>query len=415
MPLPDRAAPLLSRLYDFIQEPAVAPFLREAADRFAGAWEVPTSAEAPEFLDYAVFSHRDAKGRTGLDLFFEALGDGLDPEEREAYLGFRDSVFGIFAVEEVRPGEGLELRRCGTDERLQVVEESASKQLRPGDGIITRAIPYRGRHEIAGMASALTHEVLYLTDRAILRRGGKVGPEMEDPLVLRKLIQDASEKRLEQPETLMDAEVSAASVFAEAGFPFTVEDVQARFQAMRSPLDLLGQIDMKALRFKDMEYLQRFQDALSALWNMTPRREFGGLSPEEKHRERHPSGFRLEESLIHDLMDSMSHELGSKKLRGEAATRKAMRKAEERWYRTAQEELGGRAHGGDLRPGAGTEAPRPLPPPRPPGARWAPRGIGGEPLLRAGSEGPRGHPGGDRRFRLGGGPREGAPRRPRGP
>src|SRR5262245_33970845 len=102
---PDDANPLFQRLADFLFSDRFEEFRRSASRRCESASELLFAGgrrgeEDPRFFDYLVFSHRNADGLTGLDLFLNQEGPSLPPEEREAIARFRDSVYGLFEVEE---------------------------------------------------------------------------------------------------------------------------------------------------------------------------------------------------------------------------------------------------------------------------------------------------------------------------
>src|SRR6266850_6630254 len=73
----------------------------------------------PRFLDYSLFSHRDADGRTALELFLKEEGLLLPSEEREAIARFRGAAYGLFEIEEVHR-RSFRARRAGTDDRFAV-------------------------------------------------------------------------------------------------------------------------------------------------------------------------------------------------------------------------------------------------------------------------------------------------------
>ncbi len=340
MPLPSRAKPLLERLDLFLESPAMAPFRAAATSAFFKEDRIALDDELPFVEDYALFDFRDAQGRSMLDLFLDAQSAALPPEEREAFERMRTTFFGMFQVEEVRPGSGFRARRCGTQERYEVVDIASSTHVTPGDCFLCRLIPFGDRHEIAGSyCLAFDRAFAYVIDRAAEHAAGSAPMEIFDPRTYFDALRKSG-KVLPDAKNRLEAELFAGHVFAEIGYPRSVEEVQARFQTMTGIKAILADRDLPP--FENEDALQRFMSAIQSLWNFTPRDEFGGKSPAEKHAELAAQGRReLPEHLIADLALTVQREVQPEKYEKPSDVRRATDAATARWMQTPQKALGG--------------------------------------------------------------------------
>ncbi len=339
MPLPPRAAPFLETLRRFVREERMRAFRASAAAAFAGEGRDVADEDREMLDDYTLFSHRDADGKTGIDLFLEAYGGGLPAEERAVYERMRASVFGGFQVEDLRPGEGFTLRLCGSRERYKVIDAAASRDAAPRACIFTRLIAYRSHFEIAGPALMYAESFAYSLERAAKRNREESRASAIDPRSVYDLVRRsrAKEPRLENP---LEAALYASRVFAELKLPFTVEEIQRRLEKAETPMELLTRFT--ALPIENEDDTRRFSAAVAALWNHTPRPDLGGRTPREKQEDDLAAGRGgLPEHLRADLAHHIAEKIDPSRFRSAKALRAATEAEVARWYATPQEELDG--------------------------------------------------------------------------
>jgi len=107
-------------------------------------FESTSNIEADEseingFLQWYVHDFRDAAtGRTLMEHYFETHGAQLAPREREMLVALRDSWPGVFETESVEEGRGIQLRDLATGDTIFVHDVTASRELVPGDCILSR-------------------------------------------------------------------------------------------------------------------------------------------------------------------------------------------------------------------------------------------------------------------------------------
>jgi hypothetical protein len=91
-------------------------------------------SEVNGFLQWYTSDFRDAAtGRTLVEHYFETHGAELKPRERVLLEVWRDSYPGVFEVEAVEGGRGIELRDLASGDILFVHDVTASRELVVGD------------------------------------------------------------------------------------------------------------------------------------------------------------------------------------------------------------------------------------------------------------------------------------------
>lgn len=151
----------------------------EAMDEF-----VPNAAAVPAesrdsvqklFEDWFIWERRLIRtNTTPLELFIRGHERKLTAKDLQIYRRcIAEGSFGLFRVESVDPGEGMELKRI-TDERIfRVVEISASQEAKGGEYLIARIIPFEDHWEIASLVGAYPSEASYPIERSLSALRGK--------------------------------------------------------------------------------------------------------------------------------------------------------------------------------------------------------------------------------------------------
>ena len=339
MSLPERARQYLDRLIEFVNGPSLSHFRNEAEKEAEKVLGYLSEERSMQFLDYACFLHRDRKGRTAVNLFLTANKGSLTEEECGVFQGFRNPSFGFLVVETIERGRGVAFRKAGTDERLEVVDVLASENLKVGEALVAVALPYRGHFELGMGALKYPSELAYVIDRAIRRRGKPAAVELDNYLELAKLLRSGSNP-VRRPENQVEAEILAASVFAQVGVSLKIEDLQRRFQDITDPMEVFR--DLGSFNFRDKQALDMFGLALTELWNHTPRDEFKGMTPDEKHQEGLSMGMsQLPDHLIQDLMDETISKAALHDFPDDDARRCFLEEVKNEWLSRPQRELGG--------------------------------------------------------------------------
>ena len=138
-------------------------------------------SEVNGFLQWYTSDFRDAAtGRTLVEHYFETHGAELKPRERVLLEVWRDSYPGVFEVEAVEEGRGIELRDLASGDILFVHDVTASRGLVVGDCTLCRIEKLDGKYHFVSdgftVPPAVRGELLKLIDKEA-RAAGKTPVE----------------------------------------------------------------------------------------------------------------------------------------------------------------------------------------------------------------------------------------------
>ena len=127
-------------------------------------------SETNGFVQWYVHDFRDAATRrTLMEHHVETHGAQLTAREREILEALRDSWPGVFEVETVEEGRGIHLRDLASGDTLFVSDITASRQLVPGDCILSRIEALDGKLSFVSdgftVPPAVKGEFLKLVDK----------------------------------------------------------------------------------------------------------------------------------------------------------------------------------------------------------------------------------------------------------
>ncbi|MGE3164290.1 MAG: SEC-C metal-binding domain-containing protein [Planctomycetota bacterium] len=351
-PPPRRTSKLIDRMLEFMRTRSCFAFAREAA-----AVVQERLPDWPPFSDslvndYLLFSHRDARGRSLARLFLEHQGPRLASADRDLLQSFDHSALACYSVQGVQWGASIQLKELGSGKLIDVTEVSASRSLRVGMTLVARVVPCDGSHELLTVSPPLPAQFGYETER---RWASGAAPAIPDSLTIAETIVRAIERVDRTPTNEFEATLQAQEVLRELAFPLSVEEVQRRFQTLRSPLELIRE---KHIEFNAEEQVERFMTALTSLWNHTPRDEFGGQTPAQRSNSASVDREQMA-ALAHDFLRELQERLGPPPgtPEGDAEYRARSLQLQAEWRRTPQGQLGG------LTPSQVMAGQRPLPAP----------------------------------------------------
>ena len=113
------------------------------------------------FVEWFVYDYRPAgKNVTLVEEYLAKRGSALPPDERELLESWRGSRFGLFEVQQVEEGAGLELKDLFTGDTLFVHDVTSSRALVRWDAIFTRVEEYQGRWLFSGNGVTVPRTVL---------------------------------------------------------------------------------------------------------------------------------------------------------------------------------------------------------------------------------------------------------------
>jgi tetratricopeptide (TPR) repeat protein len=107
--------------------------------------------EAPAFFEWLIRDFRSlSSGRTAVEEFLRRRGHELTAADRRMVEAWRDSRYGVFEVQRVEEGKGVEIKDYFTDEHFFVHDVTSSKELVKWDCLLSRVEQIQGRWEFSG-------------------------------------------------------------------------------------------------------------------------------------------------------------------------------------------------------------------------------------------------------------------------
>jgi hypothetical protein len=141
---------LRKRLGTFLMETASRRDTSLAQEEFFG--DGPAEDDQMPLIDWMM--HDWVPPRLGHTIMREYLlkrGTGLAPRERELIESWSRSYVGLYEVQEVKVGSGLELKDLVTGDVFFVHDVNMSKRLVRWDGLLARVVPGERGHEFSGV------------------------------------------------------------------------------------------------------------------------------------------------------------------------------------------------------------------------------------------------------------------------
>jgi len=277
---------------------------RAAAKEFFGGEpltgsEMEIAQASGRMMEWFVFDRVVKRtGKVPFEMWLEAMGDRLSEEERAVYEGYRDNVYSMFEILEVRRGEGLTLRDHFTEKIYEVREKRGTYQVRKGETLIGRVLPAGDAYELSGVTLRLPHQ-LTQDLKQVFPQGIDTGERL-DPLTVEQILfgrKPPRERRPSRPSRLppglnipADLEEQVAQELEQrtAG-QLTLAELRLKIQGTDDFMVFLQWAMDRLVRESDSDRkIERLLDLLLKLWNATPREEFGGKSPAEILREEFP-------------------------------------------------------------------------------------------------------------------------------
>ncbi len=267
---------------------------------------------------------------TPMGLYLKAQERRLGAEELAIYRRFSDkNQFGLFRVDETRPGESMDISLMPEGRRFHVVEMAGSQSAKKGDYLIVRLLPFEDHWAMTGVTGAFPSEHSYSLDRAFSGKKkddpGKFGPRDALGLFMPKIdwMREGLPRVKARLAMLLQrwgvSDITATSVGAD------IEAAHKR-KALELPSlkDILG-------RAPSLAEAQEMTALLTAWWNLT-------LLEPEKHFPRGPK----ETTLLADLRRVVTEKLRGLPEEDADAAAELSREATKEWLDAPQKELEGK-------------------------------------------------------------------------
>jgi hypothetical protein len=279
-------------------------------------------------MDAFIFDHRFANGISPYDFFL--LDAKIRPEDRMDYIDLKENRFGIFQVMDVKIGEGLLLNDLIREEDIFVNERMGSTQLTPGYLLFCRVARFRGTNIIIGPnPESWPPDAAYPFMRnieSIRKELLREGFDGFTPLRTGDFI---------PPQSLDEVKRELKRKLDEVGLKIDFRGLERRINENIDPRDAFPEIFSHLYPTK--EDFTEIMDLVHDLWNKSPRKEFGGKSPDEMS-EIGP----LETMIVKELTEESMNVIDPDRYKSVEEANEAYKVFRDRWLNTPQKELNGK-------------------------------------------------------------------------
>jgi hypothetical protein len=201
--------------------------------------------------------------------------------DQQILLGFKNGVFSAFTITKVVVGSYFMAKDLTSGKEYKVKENKATHQLKEGDYIVGRILPYETDYALSNVNLTYPKESSY-----ILKRLWKSAPSditrIVTPLMIEKdLFQEHRDipKEEDHLEPIERKLKHLLKKYLGKKAP-SIKNLRKKINRITDPFPLMRELSGK-INFPSAEELMEFQKLFMDFWNLSSRDEFQGKSPQE--------------------------------------------------------------------------------------------------------------------------------------
>lgn len=290
------------------------------------------------FSDWFLFDRKLTHYRmTPLELFIQTQERSKKFKERELslYREFqRTNRFGIFRVEDVSPGEWMDLKAMPDGETSRVWEEIGSQNARRGIYLLARIVFFEGHWAMSGAVARMPDESRYLLDRAFSREGKELPSGGMTP---RDALSMFMPKVDWEKEGIGRVRARLSSILQKSGLDITVaqieESIRAAHVKKETEVPLIKEVQGRLPHNSDFV---EASELMAVLWNLSISECDPSLDP--RVLQKGP----IERMLLHDVGRLIQKRFLKEGTADPESARPAIRAAFQEWLEAPQKELEGK-------------------------------------------------------------------------
>ncbi len=289
------------------------------------------------FADYYIFTCISQYYETSpLEVFLSKNLFKYNKKDQNILLGFRNDIFGVFNIIKVVVGSYFIANNFTSDQEYKVWENNATYQIKEGDHIVGRILPYETDYALCNFNILCPKDFTYSLKR--LRKN--------DPS---EIIQSITPLMIEEEfyHKYQNFDVEESSLeFAEKKLKHflknylgkkapSIKNLRKKINRITDPFPLMRELSGK-FNFPSNDELIEFQKIFMDFWNLSSRDEFQGKSPQDVNEQ---SMGPRERELILDLTHCIQSNINPDNFSNQEELNKAIKKCQDEWLRQPQEEL----------------------------------------------------------------------------
>ena len=257
---------------------------------------------------------------------------GLSPQLHHIYKRYEENVFSIFKIIDVQYDKGMMLQDLIWDERYWITEKKGTHAVNVGDVVFCRVASFQdGFISLSPVINKWPAEASYMIERGF--RGVHTHGEGRpiNAFDIFKIIY-CSEKK---PEDLAEIKKELKKKLNKLGLKIDFRGLDARINEHTSLYDAFPEI--QEFDFPSNEDFREAMNLIQLLWNIYPRREFKGKTPQQIFKIG-PKENMLIQDLINGVTKAINPDTYPSAVEAEAATNEYQKI----WLEKPQRELGGK-------------------------------------------------------------------------
>lgn len=218
----------------------------------------------------------------------------------------------------------------------KVRENKATHKLKEGDHIVGRILPYEEDYALSNVNMTYPKDSAYL-----LKRLWKSAPSditsTVNPLMIEKYLFQKHKSIHKEENNLESVERKLKHLLKKylGKKAVSIKNLRKKINRITDPFPLMRELSGK-MNFLSSEELMEFQKIFMDFWNLSPRDEFQGKSPQEINDQNIGP---KEKELSQDLMFYVQSEIDPGNFPNQDELNKAVKRYQEKWLHQPQEEL----------------------------------------------------------------------------
>ncbi|MEA1964240.1 MAG: hypothetical protein U9O41_03825 [Candidatus Aerophobetes bacterium] len=339
-----RVSEYCAKILEFCeQDPYLSEEIERERERFLTSRPetyYPTSEERESaelrFVDYFLFSYSSSHYRMSpLELFLSQKLSGFNKKDKKIYSGFKFHIYSAFEVLKIAVGSHFTAKDLPSDKIYKIRENRGTYQLKEGDFIIARILPYEKDYALSHLSLFIPKDASYLVKREWKRMSPK-GRKEFDPVLLEKTLYQGGKRKSEDDLKVVEKKLRRKLKEYLGKKAPTIKQLGEKIQETIDPIKVLKQLTEK-IDFSTTEEFIEFQELFNLFWNLSPRDEFGGKSPQQKEEEEVKGP--KERELTQDLMHYVTSEVDPDRFSSQEDLEKEIERCKNRWLSEPQPEL----------------------------------------------------------------------------
>ena len=289
------------------------------------------------FADYFIFFYvSQYYEMTPLEVFLSKMLSNYNQHDQQILLGFKNGVFSAFTTTKVVVGSYFIAKDLSSGKEYKVRENKATYQLKEGDYMVGRILPYQTDYVLSSVNLNYPKESSYT-----LKRLWKSAPSditrIVTPLMIEKDLFQADRNIEREEDHLESVERKLKHLLKKywGKKAPSIKNLRKKINRITDPLPLMRELSEK-INFPSAEELMEFQKLFMDFWNLSSRDEFQGRSPQEINEQ---SLGPKEKELTQDLMLYVQSEVHPGNFSSQNELSQAVKRCQERWLHQSQEEL----------------------------------------------------------------------------